>query len=62
MFKHLLSFCVNPVGYCLNAGATVAIRVLGDWEPMWMEAFFANACQRYCSRDGIQDDWWSLCP
>jgi hypothetical protein len=61
MLRHFVSFVLNPVGYVLNFLATASC-LLGDREPLWLEEFFANHCNTYCSRDGVQDDWHPLVP
>lgn len=60
--RHLVSFLLNPFGYLLNLFATILVHAervpflkraavtIGDSRLMIV------GCDRYCSRDGVQDD------
>ena len=60
MTKHVLSFIRSPLGYLFNLLATLAVYAgmvpgLG-WVDRHVGAWLTGPCERFCARDGIQDD------
>lgn len=62
--RHLVSFLLNPFGYLLNLLCTIlvhmeyipVVKVPVIWAGARYSSTLTNACDRYCSRDGVQDD------
>ena len=53
--KHVLSFFRSPIGYVINAVATVLVYVPVPL-PAIVDRAISALCETFCAHDGVQDD------